>query len=32
VYREKLVGPAPTFPVQMEQNINDYLAGGSFVR
>jgi penicillin-binding protein 1A len=32
VYREKLVGPVPTFPVQMEQNINDYLAGGSFVR
>jgi penicillin-binding protein 1A len=29
VYREKLVGPAPTFPAQMEQNINDYLAGGS---
>jgi penicillin-binding protein 1A len=29
VYREKLVGPVPTFPAQMEQNINDYLAGGS---
>jgi penicillin-binding protein 1A len=29
VYREKLVGPAPTFPAQIEQNINDYLAGGS---
>ena len=27
VYREKLVGPVPTFPAQMEQNINDYLAG-----
>ena len=31
VYREKLVGPVPTFPAQMEQNINDYLAGGSVV-
>ncbi len=29
VYREKLVGPVPTFPAQMEQNINEYLAGGS---
>ncbi len=29
VYREKLVGPVPTFPAQMEQNINDYLAGDS---
>jgi membrane carboxypeptidase/penicillin-binding protein len=29
VYREKLVGPAPTFPAQMEQNIDEYLAGGS---
>jgi len=29
VDRENLVGPAPTFPAQMEQNINDYLAGGS---
>jgi penicillin-binding protein 1A len=27
VYHEKLVGPVPTFPAQMEQNINDYLAG-----
>ena len=27
VYSEKLVGPVPTFPAQMEQNINDYLAG-----
>ena len=27
VYREKLVGPVPKFPAQMEQNINDYLAG-----
>jgi penicillin-binding protein 1A len=26
VYRDKLVGPVPTFPAQMEQNINDYLA------
>ena len=32
VYREKLVGPVPSFPAQMEQNINDYLAGGSVVR
>jgi penicillin-binding protein 1A len=31
VYREKLVGPVPQFPAQMEQNINDYLAGGSVV-
>ena len=29
VYREKLVGAVPKFPPQMEQNINDYLAGGS---
>lgn len=29
VYREKLVGPVPKFPAQMEQNINDYLAGGA---
>jgi penicillin-binding protein 1A len=29
VYRENLVGPVPKFPAQMEQNINDYLAGGS---
>jgi penicillin-binding protein 1A len=26
VYREKLVGPVPQFPAQMEQNITDYLA------
>jgi penicillin-binding protein 1A len=32
VYREKLVGPVPTFPAQMEQNINDYLAGGSIAK
>jgi membrane peptidoglycan carboxypeptidase len=32
VYREKLVGPVPTFPAQMEQNINDYLAGGSMAK
>ncbi len=25
VYRDKLVGPVPVFPAQMEQNINDYL-------
>ena len=31
VYREKLVGPVPPFPAQMEQNINDYLAGGPVV-
>ena len=31
VYREKLVGPAPTIPAQMEQNINDYLAGRTAV-
>jgi penicillin-binding protein 1A len=31
VYREKLVGPVPAFPTQMEQNINDYLAGGAVV-
>ncbi len=31
VYREKLVGPVPRFPAQIEQNINDYLAGGSLV-
>jgi penicillin-binding protein 1A len=29
LYREKLVGPVPEFPPQMEQNINDYLAGPS---
>ena len=29
VYREKLVGPVPEFPAQMEKNINAYLAGGS---
>ncbi|HSK31340.1 MAG TPA: penicillin-binding transpeptidase domain-containing protein, partial [Candidatus Limnocylindria bacterium] len=29
VYRDKLVGPVPMFPAQMEQNINDYLAGVS---
>jgi penicillin-binding protein 1A len=31
VYREKLVGPVPEFPAQMEQNINAYLARGSIV-
>jgi penicillin-binding protein 1A len=31
VYRENLVGPAPEFPAQMEQNINDYLAGSAIV-
>ncbi len=29
VYREKLAGPVPEFPVQMEQNINAYLKGDS---
>jgi penicillin-binding protein 1A len=32
VYREKLVGPVPEFPPQMEQNINDYLAGDSIAK
>ncbi len=32
VYREKLVGPVPEFPAQMEQNINDYLAGNSIAK
>jgi len=27
VYHEKLVGPVPAFPAQMEQNINNYLKG-----
>ena len=27
VYREKLVGPVPEFPAQMEQSINNYLKG-----
>jgi penicillin-binding protein 1A len=27
VYAEKLVGPAPKFPAEIEQSINDYLAG-----
>ncbi len=29
VYAEKLVGPAPQFPAEMEQSINDYLEGGA---
>jgi penicillin-binding protein 1A len=29
VYGDKLVGPVPTFPAQMEQSINDYLKGDS---
>lgn len=29
VYREKLAGPVPEFPPQMEQNINTYLKGDS---
>jgi penicillin-binding protein 1A len=28
VYTEKLVGPAPQFPAEMEQSINEYLQGG----
>jgi penicillin-binding protein 1A len=32
VYREKLVGPVPEFPAQMEQNINAYLASGSIAK
>jgi len=32
VYREKLVGPVPTFPAQMEQSINDYLAGDAIAK
>jgi penicillin-binding protein 1A len=31
VYREKLVGPVPEFPAQMERSINAYLAGDSVV-
>ena len=29
VYREKLVGPVPEFPAQMEESINAYLKGDS---
>jgi penicillin-binding protein 1A len=29
VYREKIVGPVPEFPAQMEQSINAYLKGDS---
>jgi penicillin-binding protein 1A len=29
VYREKLLGPVPEFPAQMEQSINAYLEGDS---
>jgi penicillin-binding protein 1A len=29
IYREKLAGPVPEFPAQMEQNINAYLKGDS---
>jgi penicillin-binding protein 1A len=29
VYREKVVGPVPEFPAQMEQSINAYLKGDS---
>jgi hypothetical protein len=28
VYAEKLAGPVPQFPAEMEQNISDYLEGG----
>jgi len=31
VYREKLVGPVPEFPAQIERSINAYLAGDSIV-
>ena len=29
VYRDKLVGPVPEFPAQIEQRISDYLKGDS---
>jgi membrane carboxypeptidase/penicillin-binding protein len=29
VYRERLAGPVPEFPAQMEQSINNYLKGES---
>ena len=29
VYRDKLVGPVPKFPAQIEQRISDYLKGDS---
>jgi membrane carboxypeptidase/penicillin-binding protein len=32
VYREKLVGPVPEFPAQMEQSINAYLVGDSIAK
>ena len=32
VYREKIVGPVPKFPAQMEQSINTYLKGNSVVQ
>jgi penicillin-binding protein 1A len=31
VYREKILGPVPAFPTQMERNINAYLEGNSVV-
>jgi len=31
-YGGKLVGPVPTFPAQMEQSINNYLAGDSIAK
>jgi penicillin-binding protein 1A len=31
-YREKLLGPVPEFPAQMEQSINAYLKGDSVVQ
>ena len=31
-YREKIVGPVPEFPAQMEQSINAYLKGDSVVQ
>jgi penicillin-binding protein 1A len=32
VYREKIIGPVPEFPDQMEQSINAYLKGGPAVQ
>lgn len=32
IYREKLAGPVPAFPDQIEQNINNYLKDESFER
>ena len=32
VYAERLIGPAPKFPAEIEQSINDYLAGDSIAK